>query len=256
MTALVAAANDEFSEEHRDMLLSEQPSEVDESVRLSLSTLSMHAAQLHSKQGSFQDFMGDMGKALASTQDSKVDDGKVDEDLTAPAQASPTFSTQHRRLAHFSSTLGVEQRAQRSGGHRMLYGDNLQWCTVCAGTFQTELKKGSRHAGSRTHFACLDCGEVKLCKQRVHRLGDIITAGFTLLHEEHKASDADDDDDSTEDRHNKMVSCWDLWHSVVDVGGLQEFLFRQAKTTQIQEWTEKAKEIEDGSQTPSVSSHP
>jgi hypothetical protein len=178
-----------------------------EMERSEFKTLHQYRTTLHSRQGPVQDFMGDMGKSFAAQQE-KVNEPILVDDAVPTA---PTFSNQHKRLSHFSTPTGIAQRDERGAPHRKLYFENNTWCSLCDESFLTDLKRGYQHAGHQSHYACLECGEVKLCKQSRHNIDTIVEAGFRMRGDGQTSNQENDmeadDDEASEDVKVRMVSC-------------------------------------------------
>lgn len=189
-----------------------------------------YRARMASHQGAAQDFMARVGLHVAKQLRNSGEvvpehDGKFVPD---------TFKQHEPRLVYFSKQEPREHRL--TGVHRRIELDSAS-CALCSGTFEYKELKGSvaQKAGGRSKFACLECGNVHLCKDSRYSIRELSEAGIL------DAKNSSDDKDASAEKHqDQTVSCWTLWHTQRQVQGIHEFLFNRAKLAKITAWRDAA----------------
>ena len=155
--------------------------------------------------------------------------GKALRDKVAPDVATATgtldqgnivvhssFTSPVKRLEYFNGPLGTSLRIGNADTHHRVDMNlrSLRWCALCDQSVSFQGDNSTRHVGSKSSYACLECGNVVLCKQ----------AKFS---QEKIVSETQLDSYLFDGKKDDSISCWDIWHTSANLQLLHDRLVRQ-----------------------------
>lgn len=182
-----------------------------------------YRARMNAVHLSFRQSVGNVGKALAIQR--PIDDVEMTD--SGGIHVGQTFTSPPDRLKFFESKAGAELRMDKGQDHHRIDTGMSRWCALCDESVTLEGKEPA-HIGSKSDYACLECGYVVLCKKQKWSKNKIFGVDDRTDYR-HDVKMQQDKNDKT--KLDDRISCWEIWHTVLEINAMHKKLTRPALVT-------------------------